>query len=252
MLSGNNKVTANIDGNVIESEEHQVLLGVTIDSNLTFDKHVNDLCKKASAKFYAFARIAGYMDLTKCRMIMNAFIKSQFSYCPLIWMFHSRELNHKINAIHERSLRITFKDRTSTFEELLKKDNSVSIHQRNLQVLATELYKIKNNMAPEILNDVFQLRTSSYNLRTNSNFYSRPVHFVYNGTESFSFLGPKIWELVPEDIKKSGSLEVFKRKIKKWVPSKCPCRLCRVYLQNIGFIYSELNRKLGDEKIMYF
>ena len=74
-------------------------------------------------------------------------------------------------------------------------------------------------MAPEILNDVFQLRTSSYNLRTNSNFYSRPVHFVYNGTESFSFLGPKIWELVPEDIKKSGSLEVFKRKIKKCVPS---------------------------------
>ena len=102
LLSGNNKVTANIDGNVIESEEHQVIFGVTIDSNLTFDKHVNDLCKKASAKSYAFARIAGYMDLTKCRMIMNAFIKSQFSYCPLIWMFHSRALNHKVNTIHER------------------------------------------------------------------------------------------------------------------------------------------------------
>ena len=126
-------------------------------------------------------------------MLMNAFIKSQLSYCPLIWMFHSRALNRKINTIHERSPRITQGfNRTSTFEELLKKDNSVSVHQSTLQVLATELYKIKNNMAPEILNDVFELRPLSYNLRTNSNFYSRPVHFVYNGTESFSFLGPKI------------------------------------------------------------
>ena len=91
-------------------------------------------------------------------------------------------------------------------------------------------------MAPEILNEVFQKRTSSYNLRANSNFYTRPAHSVYNGTESLSFLGPKIWELVPEDAKQSVSLEVFKNKIKKWVPSRCPCRLCRVYLQNIGFI----------------
>ena len=58
-------------------------------------------------------------------------------------------------------------------------------------------------MAPEILSDIFQIRTSSYNLRENSNFYSRPVHSVYNGTESLSFLGPKIWELTSEDIKKS-------------------------------------------------
>lgn len=91
-------------------------------------------------------------------------------------------------------------------------------------------------MAPELLNEVFKIRTPSYNLRTSSNFYSRQVHSVYNGTESLSFLGPKIWELVPEDIKKSESLEIFKNKIKKWVPSGCPCRLCRVYIQNIGFI----------------
>ena len=180
LLSGNNKVTANIDGNIIESEENQVLLGVTIDSNLSFDKHINNLCKKAGAKLNALARIAGYMDIKKRRMIMKAFITSQFSYCPLIWMFHSRALNNKINTIHERSLRITYNDRTSTFEELLRKDNSVTIHHRNLQVLATVL--------------------------------------------------------VPEDAKQSESLEVFKNKIKKWVPSRCPCRLCRVYLQNIGFI----------------
>ena len=113
LLSGNNKVTANIDGNIIESEESQVLLGVTIDSNLSFDKHINNLCKNASAKLNAVARIAGYTDIKKRRMTMKAFITSQFSYCPLIWIFHSRELNNKISTIHDRSLRITYNDRAS-------------------------------------------------------------------------------------------------------------------------------------------
>ena len=63
---------------------------------------------------------------------MKSFITSQFGYCPLIWMFHSRTLNKRINSIHERSLRITYSDKVSTFQELLEKDNSVSMHQRNL------------------------------------------------------------------------------------------------------------------------
>ena len=233
LLSGNSNLTANVDGNVIESEGKQVLLGISIDSNLSFNKHINNLCKKASAKLNALARIAGYMDFPKRRLIMKAFITSQFGYCPLIWMFHSRALNNKINSIHERALRITYNDRTSTFEELLNKDNSVSIHHRNLQVLVTKLYKVKSNMAPEILNEIFQNRTSSYNLRTNSSFADRPVHSVYHGTESLSFLGPKIWELFPKDAKQS---DIFKKKIKQWVPSRCPCRICRIYLQNIGFV----------------
>ena len=91
-------------------------------------------------------------------------------------MFHSRALNNKINSIHERALRITYNDSKSTFEELLSKDNSVSIHYRNLQVLATEMYKIKNYMAPELLNAIFQNRTLPYNLRTNSSFSVRQVH----------------------------------------------------------------------------
>ena len=151
-------------------------------------------------------------------------------------MFHSRALNNKLNSIHERALRITYNDRPSTFEELLNKNNSVSIHHRNLQVLVTELYKVKSNMAPDILNEIFQNRTSSYTLRTNSSFAVRPVHSVYHGTESLSFLGPKIWKLVPEDVKQSESFEIFKKKIKQWAPSRCPCRLCRIYLQNIGFV----------------
>ena len=79
------------------------ILDITIDSKLTFENHINSICKKASQKLNALARIAPYMNIQKGRTIMKSFVTSQFSYRPLIWMFHSRRLN-KINSIHERAL----------------------------------------------------------------------------------------------------------------------------------------------------
>ena len=85
LLSGNSRATATIDNSYIESEEQQVLLGITIDSNLTFENHINSICKKARQKLNALARIAPYMNIQKRRTIVKSFVTSQFSYCPLIW-----------------------------------------------------------------------------------------------------------------------------------------------------------------------
>ena len=74
---------------------------------------------------------------------MKSIIEAQFGYCPLVWMFHGRVLNRKINHLHERSLRIVYKDSISSFHELLQKDHSFTIHLRNIQSLPIELYKIK-------------------------------------------------------------------------------------------------------------
>ena len=143
-------------------------------------------------------------------------------------MFHSRRLNNKINSIHEKALRITYQDNASTFQELLDKDNSVSIHHRNLQVLATEMFKTHRGLSPQIL--------SSYNIRRNDTFEKRKVHSVYHGTESLLFLGPKIWDLVPVELKQSETLYSFKLKIRNWVPFECPCRICKTYIQQVGFL----------------
>ena len=91
------------------------------------------------------------MIIQKRRIIMKSFVASQFGYCPLFWMFHSRRLNNKVNSIHERAPRITYQDRISTSQELLHKDNSVSIHHRNLQFLATEMFKIHRGLSLDIL-----------------------------------------------------------------------------------------------------
>ena len=94
----------------------------------------------------------------KQKIIMNTFINSQFGYCPLVWMCHSRKMNNKINKIQERALRIVYNDANSTYEEMLAKDGSVTIQQRNTQLLATEMYKIINGYSPEIMKGVFPLK----------------------------------------------------------------------------------------------
>ena len=87
------------------------LQGISIDTTVSFGHHIRSLCKKASQKLHALARIAHYMDFEKGRSLMNAFEMSQFNYCPLIWMFHNRALNNRIDKIHERALRLVYQNK---------------------------------------------------------------------------------------------------------------------------------------------
>ena len=114
----------------------------------------------------------------KIRVIMKSFIMSQFSYCNLVWLCLSRTLNNKINKLHEKALRPVYDDRQSTFEELLNIDKSVTIHHRNLQVLATELYIVHHRLATELINDIFKKGNVMYNFRKSSTFERRNIKSV--------------------------------------------------------------------------
>ena len=133
-MNSDESCTAKTEGFIITNSTGEKLLGVKFDSNLSFENHVTHLCKKTSQKLHALARISHYMDLNKRRSLMKAFITSQFSYCPLIWMFHSRNLNNKINRIHERALRLVYQNNLS-FSELLDLDNSVTVHKKKFKSL---------------------------------------------------------------------------------------------------------------------
>ena len=174
------------------------------------------------------------MDTDKLHLSMKTFVNAQFGYCPLVWMFHSRSLNNRINKIHERAIRIVFKDKNATFSELLQWDGPVTIHERNIQDLATEMFKVFNGIYPSIIKDVFTLKES--------NIYCSKFPFKTRNVRTvayWSYLGPKIWSLVPEKIKNENNLGAFKIKIKHWRAVGCPCRLCKTYVAGVGFITTE-------------
>ena len=100
---------------------------------------------------------------------MKTFIESQFNYSPLVWMFHNRTINNKINRLHERALRIVYIDEPNdnlSFQDLLDKDGAVKIHDRNLQRLAVQMKKLKNNISPLPMQELFNKQAQVSNLRT--------------------------------------------------------------------------------------
>ena len=135
---------------------------------------------------------------------------------------------------------MVYKDDESSLEDLLKKDESVSIHHRNIHCLAIEMFKVKNGLAPTFMNDVFPERNLTNDvaggLRSQTDFYnSSNPKSVYNGVDSLRHLGPRIWNILPEKIKQCTSLDAFKCEVRRWIPKNCPCRLCKTYVQNLGF-----------------
>ena len=182
------------------------------------------------------------MTSNKRRILMkfhkiSFFIISQFNYCPLIWIIHNRSLNNKVKYINERALRIVYDGYSYSFEDRPNKDKSVTIHQRNLQQLAIEIFKVKIGIAPIIMNEIFTfVENNTYNLRSGMHLSRVNVHSTQYGTESIGNLGAKIWNLVPVHMKDLKALSTFKNQIKKWIPKDCPCRLCKVYVAQVGFL----------------
>ena len=105
---------------------------------------------------------------------------------------YGRSMNNKINSLHDRCLRIIYNDKTSSFADLLAKDGSVTIHTRNLQFLATEIFKVHKNMSTELMQELFCVR-QTHNFRNPHHFAIPSINSAYRGSESISNLGPRIW-----------------------------------------------------------
>ena len=228
---------ANIGTAQIWESKEEKLLGVIIDKDLKFNEHITTICKKVSRKISALNRVSRYMSTEKRRILFKSFVESQFGYCPLVWMFHNRDLENKINKLHERALRIVYNDDKLPFSELLKLDNSFTIHHQNIQKLAVEIYKCIHDLSPSFMKDIFV--NSVYDgpeLRTENKFCQPSIKTSYKGEESLTFFAPKIWNIVPGEYKSINSLVKFKKEIKKWEPLECPCRLCRSYMAGVGYV----------------
>ena len=138
-------IVANIgNSSIVESDEVK-LLGITIDHELKFKSHLTSICKRAGKKNNALTRLCKI--LTRI-ILMKAFFISQFSFSPSLAMFCDRAFNSNIDSLHYRALKIVYRDNLSSFDELLRMDNSVRVHHRNIQCLAIEMFKVKWGIAP--------------------------------------------------------------------------------------------------------
>ena len=117
------------------------------------------------------------MDLDKRRCLMNLLLTWQFNYCPLVWMFPCRKLNNRIDSIHERALRLVYWDNKATLEEILHKDNSVKVRHENLQLFANEVFKVRNDLAPDIMRENVQFKNPTYKLCSDA---TRKIRTTYH------------------------------------------------------------------------
>ena len=129
----------NFNNLTIKSSEEVEILGIKIDNNLNFNNHINLISRKAGQKLSTLLRISSNLNMKQKKLLYKSIIKSQFNYCPLVWIFCSRQSNNLINKTHEPSLRISNKDQKTS-------------HLRNLQVIITDIYKIVNGVTPLIMN----------------------------------------------------------------------------------------------------
>ena len=147
-------------------------------------------------------------EYKKRRLIFKAFIISQFNYSPLVWIFHTKKLNNRINSLHEKALRATYQDKNSSFKELLNLDKSVFIHYRNIKYLLTEIYKVKMGLSSPIMSDIFSLsENSSYNLKFGVTVNRSNIRTSKFGLETVSTIGEILWNDLPAKLKHAESLK---------------------------------------------
>ena len=226
-----------LNNNEISSSNEEKLSGILLDSKLNFDFHITSLCKKAGQKLSALARTNHYLAQDQKLLLLNTVVKSNFSHCPLTWMFTSRYLNNALNSIHERALRLIYNDYELPFDRILEDNNKQkNINQKKVESLAIEIYKFQASLTSLVVSDIFFTRENIYNLRNFQELQSSFKQTVKFGTETISYRGPQIWNLIPERLRTLETLNKFKKEIKSWKCDACPCRMCKTYIQRVGFI----------------
>ena len=223
-LGYQDKISLMIDGFNILSSDSVKLLGVIIDKKLTFNDHISQMCEKSEGKVKALLRIRKYIDLPKAELLANSFILSCFNYCPLIWMFCTKTAENMIINTHRRALRAVCMAFDKTYEELLILNNAESIHERNLRLLVTEVYKSINKLSPEFMWKFFPFKEVTYKLRRGT-----PIALPSSkiaGTNDLVHRACQAWNKLPKELKNDDSLETFKSDVKKIGGIYCAYKLC--------------------------
>ena len=151
-------------------------------------------------------------------------------------MFCTKHSIGRINRIHERCLRLIRQNYVSDLEVFLENANEKPLYQKCIEILMIEVYKYLNGLSPDVMSDIVKLRENTYNLRNFHTFESQNARAKKFGLDSIAYRASQLWKVVPEEIRNSISLPVFKEKIKKVLLISCSRNCCRKYIHRVGFI----------------
>ena len=140
-----------IDTAEIRCEYNVTFLGINIDFMLRIDDHVSQICKKSFKATRSLEAHWSFLTKQGKMTIYNSFIVSNFNYCPLAWHFCSTSSTNKLEKIQERALRFINNDFTSSLQALLTATNTAPLHERRMKQMASEVYKIDNDIAPDYI-----------------------------------------------------------------------------------------------------
>jgi len=216
-----------IEKTKITSVDVVKLLGIKIDSKLSFIPHVTEICKKSNQKLRALRRVRNFLSDEQTKLLINAYILSPFNYCPLVWMFCGKGGSNLIEKCHHRALCALKNEPIMDYNALLSDCNTVDIHARNLKLLLTEVFKSTHGLGPRIMHGIFTVLQSRYKLRSGQNL-TLPLYKKYNsafGVNTFDFRAVSSWNNLPSTIKSQDNLESFVKALDKISP-KCTCKIC--------------------------
>ena len=179
------------------------------------------------------------MKQNQKEILLSSFIISHFSCCPLICplMFCPQKSTKMISAVHERSLRIIRNDYKSLYPLLLEEAHQITCHLWRINSLMIEVYKYLNGHSLDIMNDVFKLRENMYSLQNFHIFQAKNPRSLKYRLNTIPYRASQFWQQVPIDIREAARLAFFKNRIKTRKCEDCPCRSCKIFIQNVGYIW---------------
>ena len=205
------KTSITVNGKDIMESENLELLGVTIDCGLNFNLHISNVCKKASQRIGVIMRLRNLIPTEAKLHLFKAAILPHLTYCHLVWHFCRASDTRRLERVQERGLRAVFKDKQSSYQQLLVKARLPSLYNRRLQDICILRYNI-SNLYPRTICDMFLTNSHTYNLRQ-KDFYQPSFNTVTHGKHSIRYIGPRLWSKIPSKERSAASLKQFKTRI---------------------------------------
>jgi hypothetical protein len=221
-------IKIDIQNTTIHSEPHVKLLGVHLDNKLNFNQHISHITKSASRQLNCLKRIARFLDTPTKLLLYKSFVLSNFNYCPAVWHACGAENTRKLEKVQLRALRFVFNDYTNDYATLLQLANLPSLEISRLRFLAIEVFKARNGLSPNYISDMFKSTTHKYSLRSKNTLSQTHKRTVIGGTHTFQHTGVQIWNSLPNNLRTTTDIKVFKRLIKTWKGFKCKCASCMI------------------------